>query len=36
MKGIIWADPVRDLFYELSEIEQNAILDHLQYLALFP
>ena len=36
MMGIIWADPVRDLLYELPEKERNDILDHVQYLALFP
>jgi hypothetical protein len=36
MTRIIWADTVRDLFYELPESERNEILDHLKYLALFP
>ena len=36
MTRIVWADAVRDLFYELSELERNDILDHLKYLTLFP
>jgi hypothetical protein len=36
MKRVIWADPVRDLLYELPEPERKAILDHIQYLKLFP
>lgn len=36
MTRIVWADAVRDLFYELSELERNDILGHLKYLTLFP
>jgi hypothetical protein len=36
MTRIVWADTVRDLFCELSELERNEILDHLKYLTLFP
>jgi hypothetical protein len=36
MKRIIWADPVRDLLYELAESERKEILRHLKYLTLFP
>jgi hypothetical protein len=36
MTRIFWADPVRDLVYELPEAEQNAIIDHPENLARFP
>jgi len=36
MTPIVWADTVRDLFYELPESDRNQILDHLEYLKLFP
>jgi hypothetical protein len=36
MTRIVWADPVRDLVYELPETERNAIFDHLKYLGVFP
>src|SRR5437899_972672 len=36
MTRIVWADPVRDLVYELPEAEQNAIFEHLVYLSHFP
>jgi len=36
MARIVWADSVRDLFYELPESERKEILEHLKYLTLFP
>ncbi len=36
MTRIVWADPVRDLVYELPEAEQNAIFEHVKILARFP
>jgi hypothetical protein len=36
MTRILWADTVRDLFYELPESDRSQILDHLKYLKLFP
>jgi len=36
MTRIVWADPVRDLVYELPQTEQNAIFEHLKILSLFP
>lgn len=36
MTRIVWADTVRDLFYELPESERIEILGHLNYLMLFP
>jgi hypothetical protein len=36
MTRIIWADTVRDLFYDLPEYDRNQILGHLEYLKLFP
>jgi len=36
MTRIVWADPVRDLVYELPEADQNVIFDHLDNLARFP
>jgi hypothetical protein len=36
MTRVIWADPVRDLLYELPEVERNEIFERMQYLVKFP
>jgi len=36
MNKVIWADPVRDLLYELPETDRNSILDRARYLPHFP
>jgi len=36
MTRIRWSDPVRDLFLDLPERDQDLISDRLRYLSLFP
>jgi hypothetical protein len=36
MTRVVWADPVRDLFYDLSKRERGAILERVKHLKRFP